>query len=318
MSVVAAFDCGTNSIRLLIADLDAATGQARELHRDMEIVRMGEGVDRTGRLAEAALTRVFAAIDSYLPLLAEHSVTRFRFCATSAARDAENSADFAAGVLERLGVDPEILSGDEEARLSFLGATRSMQAALPQPHLVIDIGGGSTELILGESEVDSAESLDIGSVRLTERHLHTDPPTAAEIDAVRRDVDAALDGTSVPLDQTASVIGVAGTVTTVAASALRLAAYERQLIHHSVIDVASVQSAANGLLAMSVEQRKAEGYMHPGRADVIGAGAIILERILQRTPVASMVVSEHDILDGIAWSLAEETTISGVTDQGSQ
>jgi exopolyphosphatase / guanosine-5'-triphosphate,3'-diphosphate pyrophosphatase len=303
MTTVAAFDCGTNSIRLLIADLDAESGRATELHRDMQIVRLGEGVDRTGRLSDSALQRVFGALEGYLPLLEEHGAAAVRFCATSAARDADNGDAFVAGIRARLGQDPEILDGEEEARLSFLGATGSMQASLPLPHLVVDIGGGSTELILGEQEVESAQSLDVGSVRLTERHLQADPPTREQIEAVRRDVDEALDTTRVPLDRARSVIGVAGTVTTVAAGALRLRTYERQLIHHSVIDVASVQSTVAQLLAMSVEERKALGYMHPGRADVIGAGGIILERVLQRTPARSVLVSEHDILDGIAWSL---------------
>lgn len=302
-TTVAAFDCGTNSIRLLIADLDPASGQATERHRDMQIVRLGEGVDRTGRLSDAALGRVFDAIDASLPLLEEHGVQRLRFCATSAARDAENSAEFRNGVRSRLDQDPEILSGEEEARLSYLGATRSLGTPLQPPHLVIDIGGGSTELILGHEEVETARSLDIGSVRLTERHLSSDPPTREQIEAVSRDVDQALDACDVPLDRAGSVIGVAGTVTTVAAGALRLASYERQLIHHAVIDTPSVQSTVHQLLAMSIAERRGLGYMHPGRADVIGAGGIILERVLRRTSVKSVLVSEHDILDGIAWSL---------------
>ena len=302
MTRVAAFDCGTNSIRLLIAEL-TESGMT-ELHRDMQIVRLGQGVDRSGRLADAALERVFRALDGYLPVLEEYCVERTRFCATSAARDAENAEDFRRGVHARLGQYPEILSGDEEARLSFLGATLSLKASLPAPYLVVDIGGGSTELILGTDSVSAAQSLDIGSVRMTERHLHDDPPTAEQIQACVRDVDAALEETTVPLDQAGAVIGVAGTVTTIAAGALRLASYDRQIVHHSVIDIASVQATMHQLLAESVEQRRGHGYMHPGRADVIGAGGIILERILQRTPVMSVLVSEHDILDGIAWSLA--------------
>lgn len=305
MTRVAAFDCGTNSLRLLIAEIDAGTGRMRELHRDMKIVRLGEGVDSTGRLSEAALRRVFAALEESLPLLERHEAQRVRFCATSAARDAENSEEFAAGVDARLGQRPEIITGEEEARLSFLGATRTLRASLESPHLIVDIGGGSTEFILGTDRVEQATSIDIGSVRLTERHLRSDPPTREQVEATRSDVDAALDGCAVDLGEARSVIGVAGTITTVAAGALRLATYERQLIHHSVIDIASVQSTVVQLLAMSVAQRKALGYMHPGRADVIGAGGIILERVLARTPVRSVLVSEHDILDGIAWSLAE-------------
>lgn len=317
MSAVAAFDCGTNSIRLLIVERDPGSGRVNELFRDMKIVRLGEGVDETGRLADAALRRVFNAVEGYLPLLSRHEVSGVRFCATSAARDADNSDVFLNGIASLLGQAPEILSGEDEAGLSFLGATGSLRSPMLQPHLVIDIGGGSTELILGDEAVIAAESLDVGSVRMTERHLRTDPPTRAEIEAVRRDVDAALDTTVVPLDQVRSVIGVAGTVTTIAAGALRLAAYDRQVIHHSVIDKASVQSTVSSLQSMSVLQRKAQGYMHPGRADVIAGGGIILERILQRTPVRSMLVSEHDILDGIAWSLLEPAP-GNADEEGSQ
>ena len=306
MTRVAAFDCGTNSLRLLVADLDVSTGRATDVLREMRIVRLGEGVDRTGRITDTALRRVWSALEEFTALAEKHGAQKLRFCATSAARDAENSEDFLTGVRTRVGVEPEVLSGEEEARLSFQGALKSMRASLPAPYLVVDIGGGSTELVLGEKEVTAQDSLDIGSVRLTERHLHGDPPRAAEIQAAIADVDKALDGSTVPLDEAASVIGVAGTVTTVAAGALRLSAYERTLIHHSVIDVASVQGTVASLLAMNVDQRKALGYMHPGRADVIGGGGLILARLLRRTSVYSMLVSEHDILDGMAWSLVSK------------
>ncbi len=304
---MAAIDCGTNTIKLLVADLDPETGTARELVREMRMVRLGQGVDRSGRLSDAALERVFEAIDTYAGLIAEHDVARTRFCATSAARDADNADDFSDGVRQRLDLDPEVVPGEEEARLSYDGATRGLGPALAgdPPYLVLDIGGGSTELILGDEhgEVTAAQSLDIGSVRLTERHLVGDPPTRDEIGAATADIDAALDGCDVDPGRARAVIGVAGTVTTTAAAVLDLASYDRTLLHHAVVSTAGVQAKTSELLAMSVEQRRALGFMHPGRADVIGAGALILERVLRRTPVASMLVSETDILDGIAWSL---------------
>jgi exopolyphosphatase/guanosine-5'-triphosphate,3'-diphosphate pyrophosphatase len=308
MTRVAAIDCGTNTIKLLVADLDADSGQEVEHVREMRMVRLGQGVDRTGRLAEAALERVFGAVEEYADLIADLDVASTRFCATSAARDADNAEAFMEGVEKRLGVRPEVLSGEEEARLSYDGATRSSQAGSVDvgtpPYLVIDIGGGSTELILGREHGDvlSAESLDIGSVRLTERHLHADPPGAEEVAAAIADVDSALDSCEVDPGDAKAVIGVAGTVTTVAAMVLDLPSYDRTILHHSVIATGNVQSVASRLLAMTVEERRMLPFMHPGRADVIGAGALILDRVLRRTDVASMLVSESDILDGIAWS----------------
>jgi exopolyphosphatase/guanosine-5'-triphosphate,3'-diphosphate pyrophosphatase len=309
MTRVAAFDCGTNSLRLLVANLDVAAGTGEDLVRDMRIVRLGQGVDRTGRIADASLQRVFTAVEEFMETVREQDVKGIRFCATSAARDAENSEDFLAGIRERTGVQPEVLDGDEEARLSFAGATRDLPP-LPEPLLVLDIGGGSTELILGTADgsVTTAESLDIGSVRLNERHLADDPPSDDEIAAAVADIDKALDGSSVNPADAGAVIGVAGTVTTLTAAVLDLPTYDAMVIHHSVLRPDAVQGAVTRLLAMLVEQRKALPYMHPGRADVIGAGGLILDRILRRTTVSSMLVSEHDILDGIAWSLATEIT----------
>jgi len=302
---VAAFDCGTNSLRLLIADIDVAAGTSHDVVREMQVVRLGQGVDRTGRIADASLERVFAAVEDYMALVREHGVKDIRFCATSAARDAENSEDFLVGIRQRTGVEPEVLAGVEEARVSFEGATRALPP-LPEPLLVCDIGGGSTELILGRADgtILAQESLDIGSVRLNERHLAGDPPSKEEIAAAVADIDEALDGCSVDPAGAGAVIGVAGTVTTLAAAVLDLAAYDATVIHHSVLRCDAVQGAVTRLLSMQVEQRKALPYMHPGRADVIGAGGLILDRILRRTTVGSMLVSEHDILDGIAWSLA--------------
>jgi exopolyphosphatase/guanosine-5'-triphosphate,3'-diphosphate pyrophosphatase len=301
---VAAYDCGTNSLRLLVADLDAERNRAHELVREMRIVRLGEGVDRTGRISPVAMARVLRGVDELAEVAARHEPERVRFCATSAARDAGNAAEFLAEVGRRVGVEPEVLAGEEEAALSFDGAIRSLGGAVPPPYLVVDVGGGSTELILGEDRVQAVQSLDIGSVRVTERHLHGDPPTRDQIAAAIADVDAVLDTATVDLAAAGAVIGVAGTVTTVAAGALRLRSYERQLIHHAVIDVASVQGTVASLLSMSIDERRALGYMHPGRADVIGGGGVVLARLLRRTGVHAMLVSEQDILDGIAWSLA--------------
>lgn len=303
MTRVAAFDCGTNSLRLLVADLDPATGAAVEHVREMRIVRLGQGVDRTGRIAEESMDRAHAALEEYAMLLAECQPERIRFCATSAARDAENARDFTEAVRERIGVEVEVIDGGEEARASFDGATRAL-GEVEAPVLVLDIGGGSTELILGTADgrVTAEHSLDIGSVRLTERHLHSDPPTADEVAALVADVDAALDSCRVDPWLAATVVGVAGTITTVAAGVLGLPGYDRERVHLARLDVSDVRATVADLVAMSVAERRALGYMHPGRADVIGAGALILERILRRTPVSSLVVSESDILDGIAWS----------------
>jgi len=307
---VAAFDCGTNSLRLLIADLDPAAGEMTELVREMRIVRLGEGVDRTGRISEASMGRTFTALDEYADLVRRHRPRATRFCATSAARDAANSAEFMTGVQDRLGVVPEILRGDEEARASFAGATRAL-TGVEAPVLVVDIGGGSTELILGTpptvgsaGDVVDAQSVDIGSVRLTERHLHDDPPTADQVAALCADVDHTLDACHVDLARARTVVGVAGTVTTVAAGVLDLPAYDRDRIHLARLGIGSVHATVAELVVMSVDQRRALGYMHPGRADVIAAGALILDRVLRRTDVLELVVSESDILDGIAWSLA--------------
>lgn len=307
---VAAYDCGTNSLRLLIADLDPATGAAEEVVRDMRIVRLGEGVDRTGRISEAAMARVLAAVEEYAATARDHGVERSRFCATSAARDAENGPEFIEQVRSLVGVTPEIIAGEEEAQLSFAGAVRSVGTTQQPPYLVADIGGGSTELIIGESDVEAARSLDIGSVRLTERHLHSDPPTPAEVRAAVEDIDRTLDRVDGVLDLAGvgTVIGVAGTVTTIAAAALELPSYQRERIHHARIDVPTVLDAVDRLVSMSVAERRDLGYMHPGRADVIGGGGLVLARLLERAPVGAMLVSEHDILDGIAWSMLPPTT----------
>ncbi|MFD8144858.1 exopolyphosphatase [Streptomyces sp. NPDC059708] len=313
MTRVAGIDCGTNSIRLLVADCDPATGELVELDRRMTIVRLGQGVDKTGRLAPEALERTFAACREYAAVIKELGAERVRFVATSASRDAENRADFVRGVLDILGVEPEVISGEQEAEFSFTGATRELtgRTDLERPFLVVDIGGGSTEFVVGERHVRAARSVDVGCVRMTERHLVvdgevTDPPTAGQIAAMRADIEAALDlaAEAVPLAEARTLVGLAGSVTTVAAIALGLDAYESERIHHSRISYEQVREISGRMLTATHAERSAIPVMHPGRVDVIGAGALVLLAIMERTGAAEVVVSEHDILDGIAWSVA--------------
>jgi len=326
---VAAIDCGTNSLRLLIADVDPRAGRLDDVERRMEIVRLGQGVDATGRLAPEALTRTFRVLEDYAGTIQRASAGLVRMVATSATRDAANAAEFVAGVTKILGVAPEVLSGDEEAHLSFTGATAELAPPRPgaadepwpdvaqrlpepaPPYLVVDIGGGSTEFAVGAEEPDAAHpvaalSVDIGCVRLTERHLHDDPPQAGQIAAATADVDAALDlvAAKVPVAGARTLIGLAGSVTTVAGIALGLPGYDPVKIHHAVIPAAQVHEVTTGLLGQTREQRAAIPVMHPGRVDVIGGGALVLDRVMARFGFAQVVVSEHDILDGIAWSLA--------------
>ena len=303
---VAAVDCGTNTIKLLVGTV--ADGALTEVAREMRMVRLGQGVDRTGVLAEDALERTFAAIDEYAAIVGEHGADRIRFVATSATRDAANSADFVAGVRERLGVEPEVVSGEEEAALAFDGAVRHLRHTPQTPVLVVDIGGGSTELIRGSTLTDppnATHSMDIGSVRLHERHLRSDPPTMDEVAALVRDVDDALDRCPVDPSRARTVVGVAGTITTIAAGVLDLPAYSREAIDQAVLAVDDVHALVDRLLGMTVNERLALPWLHPGRADVIGAGGLILSRVLRRARVEELVVSESDILDGIAWSLVE-------------
>jgi exopolyphosphatase / guanosine-5'-triphosphate,3'-diphosphate pyrophosphatase len=305
---VAAVDCGTNSIRLLVADVDPAAGTLTDLDRRMEIVRLGQGVDATGRFAPEALDRTFAAGRAYADVIGKLGAERVRFVATSASRDAANRDVFVAGVRDLFGVEPEVVTGDEEASLSFIGATRELRTVVDGPYLVADIGGGSTEFVLGAEQVEAARSVDVGCVRMTERHLRDDPPTPAQISAARADVDAAITeaARTVPLERAHALVGLAGSVTTVAGIALGLPSYQADRIHHSRIPAAQVREVAERLLAMTRAERAALPVMHPGRVDVIGAGALILHAIVERTGAAEVVVSEHDILDGIAWSLVGE------------
>ncbi len=326
MTRVAAIDCGTNSLRLLIADVDAASGRLIDVDRRMEIVRLGEGVDRTHQIAPHALERTLAVARFYAALCVDARVEKVRFVATSATRDATNRGDFVAGVQQLFGVEPEVVPGEEEAALSFAGATRGLVGATPAGRasgsgdepagdaadgvLVVDIGGGSTEVVLGRTSVEAACSVDIGCVRLTERHLLDDPASPVQLAMARADVDSALDvvAAQVPLERAHSLVGLAGSVTTVTAHALGLTEYDPQLIHGAVLDTATVVAACQDLMTMPRAQRAELAYLHPGRVDVIAAGALIWQCVVQRVGAAAGITqamtSEHDILDGIAWSLA--------------
>jgi len=315
MTRVAGIDCGTNSIRLLVADVDPATGALADVERTMEVVRLGQGVDRTGRIAPEALERALAATRRYATRCTELGVEAIRYVATSATRDAENRREFVDGVRTAIGVEPEVIDGAEEARLSFRGATGVLGSRHPGPLLVVDLGGGSTELVLGTDAPVASYSMDVGCVRMTERHLHSDPPTTSEIAAAAADVRAALDAASamVPLERTVTLVGLSGTVTTVTAHALGLPRYDPHVIDGTVLPVEVVLAAADDLLHRTHAQRAALGFMHPGRVDVIGAGALVWAEVVRRVQrdvagagrlLGPVVTSEHDILDGIALSAA--------------
>jgi exopolyphosphatase/guanosine-5'-triphosphate,3'-diphosphate pyrophosphatase len=344
---VAAVDCGTNSLRLLLADVDPGRAELTDVARRMEIVRLGQGVDKTGRLAPEALARTIAVLRDYAGIIASSGAQAVRMVATSATRDADNAAEFVRLVKEVLGVAPEVLTGAEEAMLSFTGATAELATEGDGgPFLVADIGGGSTEFVLGEvlargddppqtppapggnhpprppwggtsppgpllggPKPPHAISVDVGCVRMTERHLHGDPPTGQEVAAAIADIDAALDtvAATVPVRQARTLIGLAGSVTTVAAIAMGLPAYDAALIHHARVSAADVHAVTRGLLAQTRTARAAIGVMHPGRVDVIGGGALVLDRLMERFGFGEVLVSEHDILDGMAWSLAGDS-----------
>jgi exopolyphosphatase / guanosine-5'-triphosphate,3'-diphosphate pyrophosphatase len=322
---VAAIDCGTNSLRLLVADVEPGEGRLTDVDRRMEIVRLGQGVDSTGRLAPEALERTLRALRGYARIIGDQSAEAVRMVATSATRDAANAADFVRGVSGVLGLEPEVLSGQEEAYLSFVGATAEFSAGSAGPgggpYLVVDIGGGSTEFVVGDSQTTagrttgdpttggagvSAVSVDIGCVRLTERHLRSDPPRPAEISAAAADIDAALDrvAAAIPVSAARTLVGLAGSVTTVAGLALRLGEYDPARIHHARVSAEQVAAQTRRLLRQTREERAALGVMHPGRVDVIAGGAMVLDQIMRRFGFGEVLASEHDILDGIAWSLA--------------
>ncbi len=314
---MAAIDCGTNSIRLLIADIDQATGTLTDHVRLMEVVRLGQGVDKTGRFNQESLDRTLAQTAKYAQLCADYGVTRTRFVATSATRDAENRQEFVDGVKALLGIEPEVVSGDEEARLSFLGAVSVLGPEHRGPYLVVDLGGGSTELVLGTTSPVAAYSMNVGCVRMSERHLHEDPPTKAEISAAALDINAAIDEASktVALGRTATIVGLAGSITTITAHVLKLKKYDRDEINGAVLQIPTVQKACTDLIERTAAERAALPFMHPGRVDVIGAGALVWSTVLARVQaavaqaggkLATTVTSEHDILDGIALSLGRD------------
>jgi exopolyphosphatase / guanosine-5'-triphosphate,3'-diphosphate pyrophosphatase len=320
---VAAIDCGTNSLRLLIADIDPARNSLVDLDRQMEIVRLGQGVDATGRLAPEALGRTFAVLERYARTITDSGASAIRLVATSATRDASNAGEFAAGVRRILGVDPEVVSGLAEAQLSFSGATAELAGqpqgsatgsasseatGLQRPFLVVDIGGGSTEFVTPDAASDgglAAISVNVGCVRLTERHLHDDPPTADQVAAAASDIDAALAtvAQAIPVTGARTLVGLAGSVTTLTAVALDLPAYDPARVHHARVSAARVHEVAVSLLSQPHAERAASPVIHPGRVDVIGAGALIADRVISQFGFAEMIASEHDILDGIAWSL---------------
>jgi exopolyphosphatase/guanosine-5'-triphosphate,3'-diphosphate pyrophosphatase len=307
---VAAIDCGTNSLRLLVADLPPAGSGAAltDLSRRLELVRLGEGVDRTGRLSDAAIERTRVMLAEYAADISRLGAQRVRMVATSASRDAANADQFTAMVIDTLGVRPEVVTGQEEAQLSYAGAVRGLPAGARPPYLVVDIGGGSTEFVVGSDpdRYEAAVSVDVGCVRMTERHLVTDPPIPAEVAAAEADVTAAVDRAlaAVGTPRPATLVGLAGSVTTVAAVALDLPAYLPERFHHRRISYEEVAKVAADLLGMSAGQRRALPAMHPGRADVIAAGALILRVAMAQVGAGEVLVSEHDILDGIAWSMA--------------
>ncbi len=306
MTRIAALDCGTNSLRLLVADVSG--DNLTDVVRRMEIVRLGQGVDKTGRFAQDALARTFAVLDDYASEISQLDVEHVRMVATSATRDASNRDEFMTGVRKRLGVDPEVISGEEEAALSFAGATRELRgSSLATPYLVVDIGGGSTEFVLGGGDgPKAARSVDVGCVRMTERHLQDDPPTTEQVTAATADIEAAIDAVveTVPLRYAATLVGLAGSVTTVVALALGLDTYDPAAIHHARISADQVHAVTTSLLQQRHDERAAYRVMHPGRVDVIGGGALVLDTIMRRGGFDSVVASEHDILDGIAFSAA--------------
>ncbi|AZI57373.1 Ppx/GppA family phosphatase [Nakamurella antarctica] len=317
MTRVAAIDCGTNSIRLLVADVinTPAGFTLVDVHREMRVVRLGEGVDQTGVLQTGAIDRTWAALSDYTAILRASGATSVRMAATSATRDASNRNDFVEMVRRTLGQDPEVITGNEEAELSFRGAIGGV-AASGGPYMVVDIGGGSTEMVIGTTNnvqvaLAGSASVNIGCVRLTERLLHSDPPTEAEIDQARQLVTHVLSEglDSLPVASIKTLVAVAGTATTVAAAALHLPTYDPAKIHLQRISATQVSEVATLMLGATTAHRAALGYMHPGRVDVIGGGSLILDTLVQlvqdRVHLDQITVSEHDILDGLALSLGQ-------------
>ncbi len=302
MSRVAAIDCGTNSIRLLIADI--TNGNFKEVVRQMEIVRLGQGVDQNKSFHPDAIARTLSAVEKFSAQISSKGVEKVRFCATSATRDASNRVIFTDGVKKILGIEVEVIPGEEEAELSFIGATKELSQN-EGPFLVVDIGGGSTEFVYGGEKVSAAKSVNIGCVRMSERHLNTQPPSMAQIAQAIVDIDIAITQAAavVPITTAKTLVAVAGTATTVAAAALELTDYDRHLIHLSRISSDKVHKVAATFQSMNKDQIASLGFMHPGRVDVITAGSLVLSRIMAATGATEFVASESDILDGMAWSL---------------
>ena len=302
MSRVAAIDCGTNSIRLLIADISG--GKFNEILRDMEIVRLGQGVDENKSFHPDAINRTLAAVEKFKNQLAGKGVEKIRFCATSATRDAANRDLFIDGVRQTLGVEVEVIPGEEEARLSFNGATKELLHS-DAPFLVVDIGGGSTEFVYGNEEVEFAKSVDIGCVRMSERHLKSQPVEMSQVAQAIIDIDKAIAQAAaiVPISKAKTLVAVAGTATTIAAAALELKTYDRYAIHLSRIPAEKVHKVSAAFQAMTKSEISKLGFMHPGRVDVITAGSLVLSRVMAATGATEFVASESDILDGMAWSL---------------
>jgi exopolyphosphatase/guanosine-5'-triphosphate,3'-diphosphate pyrophosphatase len=302
VSRVAAIDCGTNSIRLLIADI--TSDNFKEVLRTMEIVRLGQGVDQNKAFHPDAIDRTLKAVELFRDQIASKGVEKIRFCATSATRDASNRNLFIDGVRDILGIEVEVIPGEEEAELSFIGATKELRQS-DAPFLVVDIGGGSTEFVFGSEKVEFAKSVNIGCVRMSERHLNTQPPSMAQIAQAIVDIDIAITQAAavVPITTAKTLVAVAGTATTVAAAALELTDYDRHLIHLSRISSDKVHKTAASFQSMNKDQIASLGFMHPGRVDVITAGSLVLSRIMAATGAAEFVASESDILDGMAWSL---------------
>ena len=326
---VAGIDCGTNSIRLKISTVGLDGTVQDIVPRVLRVIRLGQDVDHTRRFAAEALDRAYAAAREFAQILERHPVDGLRFVATSATRDAENREEFEDGIERILGVRPEVIPGTQEARLSFLGATSVVdRGSLDQPYLVVDLGGGSTELVLGgtgegATDVTAAYSMDIGSVRVTERHLHDDPPSKQQIEAASADIEAHLDEAleEVPVGQTHTVIGVSGTVTTMAALTLRLEEYDHAAVDGARIDIDDVARQGKRILTMPRPQRSELRTIHPGRVDVIGGGALVWTHVLRRVahaaqeqhgaPITSFIASEHGLLDGIVLDYGHRLLGSG-------
>ena len=302
MSRVAAIDCGTNSIRLLIADI--SNGIFKEVVRSMEVVRLGQGVDKNKSFHPDAIKRTLDAVEMFSEVIASKGVERIRFCATSATRDATNRSLFTDGVRGILGVEVEVIPGEEEAMLSFNGATKELMQS-DAPYLVVDIGGGSTEFVFGSNKVENAKSVDIGCVRMSERHFTSEPTTMDQVARAIIDIDSAIAQAAsvVPILNAKTLVAVAGTATTVAAAALELKDYDRHLIHLARISADKVHKVSDMFQSMNKDEIANLGYMHPGRVDVITAGSLVLSRVMAATGASEFVASESDILDGMAWSL---------------